>query len=76
MSSESDQQPEALSEVAPSYQAPSPLATDRDIDVTLLEDSLRLTPWERLVENDRALGLVRTLERARARLDGTSNQDT
>lgn len=76
MSGENDHEPEILREAAPSYQGPSPLETDRDIDLSLLEDSLRLTPWQRLVENDRALGLVRMLERARARLDGTSNQDS
>lgn len=43
---------------------------DPDIDLSLLEDSLRLTPWERLVENDRALGLVRMLEEAGKRTHG------
>ena len=43
-----------------------------DIDISLLEDSLRLTPWQRLIENDRALGLVRMLEQAKIRDDGTA----
>jgi hypothetical protein len=43
---------------------------DFDIDLSLLEDSLRLTPWQRLVENDRALALVRMFEQAGARHDG------
>ena len=48
---------------------------DADIDISLLEDSLRLSPWQRLVENDRALGLVRMLEQARTRLDGTTDSN-
>jgi hypothetical protein len=46
-----------------------------DIDISLLEDSLRLTPWQRLIENDRALALVRMLEDAKARENGTSQSD-
>jgi hypothetical protein len=45
---------------------------EADIDISLLEDSLRLTPWQRLVENDRALALVRMLEKAKIREHGTS----
>jgi hypothetical protein len=29
-----------------------------EIEVSLLEDSLRLTPWQRLLENERALALM------------------
>jgi hypothetical protein len=43
-----------------------------DIDISLLEDSLRLTPWQRLIENDRALALVRMLEQAKIREHGTT----
>jgi hypothetical protein len=56
---------------APRLEAPAPTA-DIDIDTSLLEDSLRLTPWQRLVENDRVLGLVRMLE-AGTRTHGAPN---
>ncbi len=46
-----------------------------EIDLSLLEDSLRLTPWQRLLENERALALVRMLEAARMRGDGASESD-
>lgn len=36
------------------------------VDMGLLEDNLRLAPWERLLANDRALGLIRALEMAKA----------
>ena len=35
-----------------------------EIDISLLEESLRLSPWQRLVENQRMLALVRMLEAA------------
>ena len=59
-------EPGSLNETATSYKV-----EDADIDVSLLEDSLRLSPWQRLVENDRALGLVRMLERAGTQTHGT-----
>lgn len=37
------------------------------IDMSLVEANLRLTPWERLLENDRALALVEALEAAQDR---------
>ena len=43
-----------------------------DIDHSLLEDSLLLTPWQRLIENDRSLALVRMLEQAKIRDDGAA----
>jgi len=45
---------------------------ETDIDISLLEDSLRLSPWQRLIENDRALALVRMLEQAKIREHGTA----
>ena len=48
---------------------------EEEIDVSLLEDSLRLTPWQRLLENERALALVRMLEAAHVTADGTSKSD-
>jgi hypothetical protein len=50
--------------------------SEADIDTSLLEDSLRLTPWQRLIENDRALALVRMLEDANARENGTSQSNS
>ncbi|HEX5219344.1 MAG TPA: hypothetical protein VFZ59_07225 [Verrucomicrobiae bacterium] len=32
------------------------------IDMSLIEENLRRSPWERLLANDRALALVRALE--------------
>jgi hypothetical protein len=56
-----------LKEAAPGY-----MTSKADIDISLLEDSLRLTPWQRLIENDRALALVRMLEQAKIREHGTT----
>jgi hypothetical protein len=33
------------------------------IDMSLIEDSLKRSPWERLLANDRALGLVLALQK-------------
>jgi hypothetical protein len=64
---------QAFKEAAAAYlSTPAPTAAD-DIDSSLIEDSLRLTPWQRLVENDRALGLVRMLEEAGIRTHGASD---
>lgn len=57
----------ALKETSPGY-----VTGEADIDISLLEDSLRLTPWQRLIENDRALALVRMLEQAKIREHGTA----
>lgn len=48
----------------------------QEIDISLLEDSLRLTPWQRLLENERALALVRMLETARPPVDGKFDSDS
>jgi hypothetical protein len=52
--------------------SPGDITSEADIDISLLEDSLRLTPWQRLIENDRALALVRMLEQAKIREHGTT----
>jgi hypothetical protein len=59
MLGEPENQEMVLQETLP----PCPVC-EADIDISLLEDSLRLTPWERLIENDRALALIRMLENA------------
>jgi hypothetical protein len=46
-------------------------ASRPEVDLSLLEDSLRLTPWQRLLENERALALVQMLEAAQPPADGT-----
>ena len=51
-------------------------AYDEGIDMALIEDTLRLTPWERLLQHDRALALVRLVEQARVRTHGDSPQDS
>lgn len=68
MSESFKSEPDRLRESSPIYGA----SMEDEIDVSLLEDSLRLTPWQRLLENDRALALVRMLEQAKNRKDGTA----
>lgn len=34
------------------------------VDMTLIECNLEMTPWERLLQNDRALALVHALRQA------------
>jgi hypothetical protein len=36
----------------------------KDIDLSLLEESLRLTPWERMLANDDALNFAESLRAA------------
>ncbi len=50
-------------------------ACEEGIDMALMEDALRLTRWERLLEHDRALALVRMVEQARVRADGSAHQN-
>jgi hypothetical protein len=68
MAERHDKEEVILQEISPAcgFQA------DADIDISLLEDSLRLTPWQRLIENDRALALVRMLEQAKVSKHGTA----
>ena len=49
------------------------LAFAQGIDMSLIEENLRLTPWERLLANDRALALVRALQQAKPVTDGTAH---
>jgi hypothetical protein len=41
------------------------------IDMSLIEENLNRSPWERLLANDRALALIRTVEQAEPVTDGT-----
>lgn len=54
---------------------PKTAGEKESIDLSLLEDSLRLTPWQRLVENDRALALVRMFEQAGVRYYGATESN-
>jgi hypothetical protein len=68
MTAPSDGSEDAFREDAPAGDS----SGEGEIDISLLEDSLRLTPWQRLVENDRALALVRMMEQAKIRKDGAA----
>ena len=57
----------ALKEASPGYGPAGQGAADRDIDLSLLEESLRLTPWERMLANDDALNFAETLRAAMKR---------
>jgi hypothetical protein len=43
------------------------------IDMSLIEENLRRSPWERLLANDSALALIRALEKAKPVCDGKSH---
>jgi hypothetical protein len=42
------------------------------IDMSLIEENLKRSPWERLLANDRALALVRALQQAKTAVNGTT----
>ena len=56
-----------LKEVSPGYGPAGAGADDRDIDLSLLEESLHLTPWERMLANDDALNFAESLRAAMKR---------
>jgi hypothetical protein len=43
------------------------------IDMSLIEENLKLTPWERLLANDRALALIRALQPLETTAHGTTH---
>ncbi|HEX4350339.1 MAG TPA: hypothetical protein VH251_08120 [Verrucomicrobiae bacterium] len=43
------------------------------IDMSLIEENLKRSPWERLLANDRALALVHALQQAKNAVDGTTH---
>jgi hypothetical protein len=47
-----------------------------EVDFSLLQDTLRLTPWERFLENERALDLIRMLEAAQPTVHGSPGPDS
>ena len=43
------------------------------IDMSLIEENLKRSPWERLQANDRALALIRAMQQAKDVTDGTAH---
>ena len=56
-----------LKEASPVYIPAGKGNDNRGIDLTLLEESLRLTPWERMLANDDALNFAESLRAAMKR---------
>jgi hypothetical protein len=50
-----------LKETPTAYGSVEPGAAAGDIDISLLEESLRLSPWERMLANDDALNFGASL---------------
>lgn len=48
-------------------------AVEMGMDMSLIEQNLEISPWERLLQNDRALALARVMERSRLNTDGGTN---
>lgn len=48
-------------------------AVEMGMDMSLIEQNLKISPWERLLQNDRALALARIMERSRVITDGGIN---
>ncbi len=43
------------------------------MDMSLIEENLKRSPWERLLANDRALALVRAIQQAKPVSDGITH---
>ncbi|OGP49150.1 MAG: hypothetical protein A2Y79_11135 [Deltaproteobacteria bacterium RBG_13_43_22] len=61
-----------LKEASTGYLPAGKGADDQGIDLTLLEESLRLTPWERMLANDDALNFAGSLRAAMKRRNAES----
>jgi hypothetical protein len=48
-------------------------AMEAGMDMSLIEDNLNRTPWERLLANDAALALVRAVENAKPASNGSAD---
>jgi hypothetical protein len=66
MPDRTDNPRESLNEAAPAG-AVGGEGAKPDLDISLLEDSLRLTPWERMLANDDALNFAELLRAAMER---------
>ena len=60
MAEKHDNEEIVLKETSPTYG----VATDGDVDLSLLKDSLAKTPWERMQANDDALNFAESLRTA------------
>ena len=43
------------------------------VDMSLIEENLKRSPWERLLANDSALALVRAVQKAKPVFDGATH---
>lgn len=59
-----DQREDHEREIAAGHASLDSTAEASDIDLSLLEESLRLTPWERMLANDDALNFAESLRKA------------
>jgi hypothetical protein len=48
-------------------------AMEAGIDMSLIEENLKISPWERLLANDAALALARMMETVKPAPDGKSD---
>ena len=48
-------------------------AFEAGVDMALIEENLRRNPWERLLANDRALALVREIQKAKPLSNGATD---
>jgi hypothetical protein len=62
MTNPSDNDEDALKETSPAYLAG--MKANSEVDISLLEDSLSQTPWERMIANDDALNFAESLRAA------------
>jgi hypothetical protein len=62
----------ALRETTSACGSVEPRAGAGDIDTSLLEESLRLSPWERMLANDDALNFAESLRAAMERRNAKS----
>jgi len=70
MSNSANSEENSLRKTSPSYGAGWRAAEASGIDMSLIEHSLRLTVWERLVEHQHAFELVQTLQKAKLKRHG------
>jgi hypothetical protein len=70
---------ETIAELNAGYKCPQDAgpawrrAYEMGMDMSLIESNLRMTPWERLLQNDSALHLVRVLQRSNPVLNGEAD---
>ncbi len=63
---------EANATPEPSEKKKTPEVTEDEFDLSLLEDSLAMTPWERMQANDDAVNFADTLRTAMQQRDAKS----